>query len=306
MKKIVVPIVVILQLTLLACNSSTKTDSKPMVTVSIIPQQFFVNQIAGDWLDVNVMIPPGGNPHTYEPTPLQMKALSKSSAYLLIGQITFETSWMDKLVSVSPDMKVFDTSEGVEFISEEAWEMKADEHANHHVEEAGHDHHHHAYNPHIWLSPNLVKIQADNIYKALSELYPDYKDEMEQNLNRFKTQCDSVHHQLDSQLKQANGTSYIVYHPVWTYLAKEYGLHQVSIEHNGKEATADKLKNIIDFANEKNIRIVFVQKEFSNAQAKTIAEQINGSVVSMNPLDYNWFNTMNEFGEAFQMIGKQE
>ncbi|PKP11640.1 MAG: cation ABC transporter substrate-binding protein [Bacteroidetes bacterium HGW-Bacteroidetes-4] len=299
----------ILALFLLAgfgCQQKTKTEQKPIITVSLIPQKFFVDQIAGEWLDVNVMIPPGGNPHTYEPTPLQMKALSNSSAYLLIGQITFETSWMDKLVSVNPDMKVFDTSEGVEFISEEAWEMEAEENEHLHAEEAGHDHHHHAYNPHIWLSPNLVKIQADNIFKALSELYPDYKDKMEQNLNRFKTQCDSVHQQLDKQLKQANGTSYIVYHPVWTYLAKEYGLHQVSIEHNGKEATADKLKNIIDFANEKNIRIVFVQKEFSNAQAKTIAEQIKGRVVSMNPLDYNWFNTMKEFGEAFQMVGKQE
>jgi zinc transport system substrate-binding protein len=283
-----------------ACNQQSKKTQvyKPTVTVSLLPQKFFVDQIAGSWLDVNVMIPPGGNPHTYEPGPLQMKSLSKSSAYFCIGQITFEAAWMDKLQSVSPNMKVFDTSEGVAFLSEPEWENHADHKHTSHAEES------HAFNPHIWLSPELVKIQANNIYKALSELYPEHQDEMAKNLAHFSIQCDSVHEQLNVQLKQANGTSYIVYHPVWTYLAQEYGLHQVAIEHNGKEATADKLKNIIDFAHEKNIHIVFVQKEFSNAQAKTIAEQINGQVAIMNPLDYNWFNTMKAFGDAFQSMHK--
>ncbi|MCK9208722.1 MAG: zinc ABC transporter substrate-binding protein, partial [Salinivirgaceae bacterium] len=163
-----------------------------------------------------------------------------------------------------------------------------------------HAHHQEVYNPHIWLSPELVKIQATNIFKALSGLYPEHLAEMEQNYSRFTTQCDSVHQILSSQLQHAQGTSFIVYHPVWTYLAHDYGLHQVAIEHNGKEATADKLKNIIDFATQNNIQMVFVQKEFSDAQARTIASQINGQVISMNPLDYDWLNTMKEFGEAFQ------
>lgn len=301
MKSFSIILAIVSMMAIAGCKQQPqKNTGKPMVTVSLIPQKFFVDQIAGDWLDVNVMIPPGGNPHTYEPTPLQMKALSKSSAYLRIGQITFETAWMDKLQSVSPKMKVYDTSDGVTFISESAWEKDDEE-----VHDDDHDSHSHAYNPHIWLSPELVKILAQNIFKALAEIYPDNKEAMQKNLEHFSAQCDSTHQALNEQLGQAKGTSYIVYHPVWTYLANEYGLKQIAIEHNGKEATADKLKDIIDFAHEQNIHIIFVQKEFSNAQAQTIAEQIDGKVAIMNPLDYNWFQTMKAFSEAFQSMNKE-
>ncbi|MFA6402144.1 MAG: zinc ABC transporter substrate-binding protein [Salinivirgaceae bacterium] len=279
----------------IGCSQKRAISDKPTVTVSVIPQKFFVDQIAGDWLYVNVMVPPGGNPHTYEPTPMQMKSLSNSLAYFSIGYITFETAWMDKLVSVSPKMKVIDTSVGCELLAEDAW-------CEEHTELDGSTTRHESYNPHIWLSPKLVKIQAQIIYEALSELYPEHKQSMEQNINRFLAQCDSVHSSLDTIMNSSSGTSFIVYHPVWTYLAKDYNLKQIAIEYNGKEATADKLKNIIDFANKNDIRFIFVQKEFSDAQARTIAEQINGRVVSMNPLNYDWFTTMKEFGEAFQAI----
>jgi len=286
---------VFLLFTLVGCNQKRVNSDKPTVTVSVVPQKFFVDQIAGDWLYVNVMVPPGGNPHTYEPSPMQMKSLSNSSAYFRIGYITFETAWMDKLTSVSPKMKVVDTSVGCEMLTEEAWCEKHEDYNGHEVRTE-------AYNPHIWLSPKLVKVQAQSIYLSLAELYPEHQPLMEQNLNRFLSQCDSVHNHLDSIMKSSSGASFIVYHPVWTYLAHEYNLKQVAIEYNGKEATADKLKNIIDFANSNDIRFIFVQKEFSDAQARTIAEQINGRVVSMNPLNYDWFNTMKEFGEAFQVI----
>lgn len=271
-----------------SCNNP-KLLTKPTISVTVIPQQFFVNQIAGDWLAVNVMIPPGGNPHTYEPTPMQMKALSKSSAYLRIGHLSFESAWMDKLTSVSPNMKIYDTSVGLDLIGDEdGCEQDGD-----------HDHHHEAYNPHIWLSPLLVKEQAVKIYKALNEMYPEHGEAMKMNLDRFVMQIDSVHQQLNAQLKNAEGSSFIVYHPVWSYMARDYKLNEVAIEFNGKEATADKLKNIIDLANEKNIRVIFVQKEFSDAQARTIANEIDGKVLTLDPLNYDWFNTMKEFGEAF-------
>jgi zinc transport system substrate-binding protein len=271
-----------------ACNNS-KTETKPTVSVTVIPQQFFVNKIAGNWLAVNVMIPPGGNPHTYEPTPMQMKALSKSSAYLRIGHLSFESAWMDKLASVSSNMKIYDTSVGLNLIGDEdGCEQDGD-----------HDHHHEAYNPHIWLSPLLVKEQVVKIYEALNEMYPENGEAMKLNLDRFVMQIDSVHQQLNTQLKNAEGSSFIVYHPVWTYMARDYKLNEVAIELNGKEATADKLKKIIDLANEKNIRVIFVQKEFSDAQARTIANEIKGKVLTLDPLNYDWFNTMKEFGEAF-------
>jgi zinc transport system substrate-binding protein len=294
MKKTLVPIVIVAILSFVGCNSVIKKDVKPTVTVSIIPQQFFVNQIAGDWLNLNIMIPPGGSPATYEPTPQQMMSLSNSQAYFKIGHISFEQAWMDKLSSVNPKMKIIDTSNGLELISEEAWNDEEEHNHDH----SGH-HHYHGVNPHIWLSPSLVKHQAQIIFKNLVELYPEHRERMQQNLYQFVSQCDSTQNTLDSLLKKANGTSFIVYHPVWSYLARDYGLKQIAIEHNGKEATADKLKQIIDFAKTENIKVVFVQKEFSDAQAQTIAKEIGGKVIHMNPLAYNWFETMREFGEAF-------
>lgn len=287
--------ILLIALSLSGCNTTSVKETKPTITVSVIPQKFFVNQIAGQWLSVNVMIPPGSSPATYEPTPMQMKDLSNSQAYFRIGHITFEKSWMSKLTSINPKMKIIDTSEGMDLIAEEAF-------GDEHIDTNGHSHSHTGYNPHIWLSPILVKQQANTIFQTLKELYPEHEQSMKINLEKFSLQCDSVKNILDEQLKNAGSTGYIVYHPVWSYMARDYNLNQVAIEHNGKEPTADKLKKIIDFANENNIRVVFVQREFSDVQAKTIASEIKGEVATMNPLDYNWFGTMKEFGEVFSAV----
>jgi len=122
---------------------------------------------------------------------------------------------------------------------------------------------------------------------------------MKLNLNLFIQKCDSLEENLNKKLLKAVGTPFIVYHPVWNYLARDYGLKQISIEHNGKEATADKLKDIIDFAKEHDIRIIIAQKEFSASQAKTIANEIGGEVLLLNPLDYDWFKVMQEFEHVF-------
>jgi zinc transport system substrate-binding protein len=268
-----------------ACiDNNKKNNNKPTITVSIVPQKFFVNKIAGNFLNVNVMIPPGQSPATYEPTPVQIRQLSQSQVYFRIGYIAFEKAWMDKLASINPKMKIVNTAKGTNLIISDT-----ENHANKHK----------SYNPHIWLLPKSVKKQATIIFNTLSEIYPEHKTEMQNNLNIFLHQCDSLQSELDKTLKPLSETSFIVYHPVWSYLAKEYNLHQIAIEHNGKEATADKLKQIIDFAKQNNIKLIFVQKEFNGTQAETIAKEINGKVLILNPLDYDWFNTMNEFTNAF-------
>lgn len=283
---------------LFACSSNINKETEPTVTVSVVPQKFFVDKIAGSWLKVNVMVPVGSSPATYEPTPKQMQSLSHSSAYLRIGHIGFEKAWMKKFVSLNPEMKVVDTSKDLELIVEEEFGVV---HTDHH----GHSHTHEGYNPHIWLSPNLVKEQAIVIYKSLCEMYPDYKEDMTQNLEVFIQQIDSTNNELKEQLAKVKGTPFIVYHPVWNYLARDFKLKQIAIEHNGKEATIKKMKQIIDFAKANDIHLIFAQKEFNAAQAKSIADEINGKVLLLNPLDYNWFNTMHEFSSAFNLDKKE-
>lgn len=275
------------------CNNKQQPASKS-VSVSIMPQKFFVDQLAGEWLDVNVMIPPGASPATYEPTPKQMTALSHAVLYFRIGHVGFEYAWMEKLASVNPAMKIIDTSKGLDLLSE-------DDHD--HSMHAGEDHHHHhGVNPHIWLSPELVKQQAEIIAEALRVQFPEKSNEIEENLVAFQSKCDSVQFKMDEALENLEATTFIVYHPVWTYLAKEYALHEISIEQNGKEATPDRLKYVVDLAKEKDIRVIFVQKEFSDTQAKTIANEIQGEVVHLNPLAYNWFEILAEFVDVFTKV----
>lgn len=293
MRKIISILFTISLLSPLACNNQANKNNKPTVTVSIIPQQFFVNQIAGDWLNVNVMIPPGASPATYEPIPHQMKSLSKSKLYFQIGHIAFEKAWINKFTSVNADMKFVDTSAGLKLISDETDEGE---------EHKGHSHSNAGFNSHIWLSPNMVKAQVQIVFNELKITFPDYADEMKANLDTFITKCDSLQLQLDEILSTKSGVGFIVYHPVWSYLARDYNLKQIAIEQDGKEATPDKLKQIIDFAHTNNIHVVFAQKEFSNMQAQTIAKEIDGEVVQLNPLDYNWFKTMKKFGEVFRNL----
>ncbi len=279
-------------LVLSGCNHQSQKQDKPVVSVSIVPQKFIIDHIAGSWLNVNVLIPPGASPVTYEPTPQQLKNLAHSALYYQIGHIGFELAWIDKLKSVSPQTKFIDTSKGLKLLFETDWD---EGHVGESHEDGGDN-----YNPHIWLSPDLVKAQAKVIYETLVKQFPEHELTMKSNFEKFSYQCDSVRSKLDSIFKPLSGTSFIVYHPVWNYLAHDYNLHQVAIEFNGKEASANKLKNIIDFANEKNIKVIFVQKEFSDAQAQAIAQQIGGRVVELNPLDYNWFEVMESFVEAFE------
>ncbi len=286
---------VLITITLVSCQSEHKKADQ--ISVSIIPQKFFVHQIAGDTLNVNVMIPPGGSPATYEPTPKQMQSLSQSTIYFRVGPLGFEKAWIDKFASVNPAMKIINTSVGLDLVADEEFDLHKD-----HNHTQDHDHSHEGYNPHIWLSPTLVKHQADIMYNALAEQYPSKKEAMHNNLTRFKQKCDSVESILKNNFESRKGYTFIVYHPVWTYLAKDLGLKQVSIEHNGKEATADKLKQIIDFAKTNDIHTIFVQQEFSGAQAKTIAKEIDGKAMPLNPLAYEWFESMNAFNEAFNNI----
>jgi zinc transport system substrate-binding protein len=291
-----IPLFILSALLIIGCNSNN--NSNPTISVSVTPQKYFIDKLAGEWLDVNVMVPPGASPATYEPTPKQMTKLSDSKLYFRVGHIGFEKAWMEKLQSVNPGMNIIDVSEGLSLIMEEE---SCSGHSNH---EHGH-HHHHGYNPHIWLSPKLVKHQVKIMGEKLQASFPQHQKEIVENQNTLLHSIDSLHKVLSTEFSTMHQKAFIVYHPVWTYLAKEYGLEQVALEYNGKEASADKLKTVVDFAKEKDIHLIFIQKEFSDEQAKSVANEIDGKVISMDPLGYNWFKTINSFKEALVTLNQQ-
>lgn len=255
--------------------------AKPTVSVSILPQEYFVKKIAHELVDVNVMVQPGFSPHVYEPKPSQMKALAKSDIYFAIG-VNFEDSWLDKFASASAKMKIVHTDDGIEKIE---------------IEEHGHDHaHNHNHDeeldPHIWLDPNLVKLQAKSIFEALIKEYPQYINEFTRNYNEFLDELTLLDEQILKTLASLKNRKFMVFHPSWGYFAKRYNLEMISIEVSGKEPKPRELGKILKNAKENNIKTIFVSENFSKKSAEALAKELGANVVSINELSNDWANEL--------------
>ncbi|WP_320036396.1 metal ABC transporter solute-binding protein, Zn/Mn family [Halarcobacter sp.] len=279
------------------------------VTVSILPQKYFVDKIAKGKVDVNVMVKPGASPATYEPKTSQMKLLSKSIAYFSIG-VPFEKVWLEKFESANKNMLMVDTSEGIKKLPMAAHhhyedEEHADEHHEHeehvdehheheeHADEHHDEHKEHAHedsglDPHVWLEPTLVKIQAKNIYNALVKVDSENKEFYKNNLDKFLAELDTLDKKIESILENYEHKAFMVFHPSWGYFSKRYELEQISIEIEGKEPKPAQLVELVQEAKKHDIKIVFVAPQFSQKGAKTISKSINGNVATINPLAEKW------------------
>ena len=267
---------------LAGCVSNVKKDNEKInVMVSVLPQMDFVKRIGGDKVDVEVMIGPGFNHATYEPTPGQIKDLSQMDLYVRIGHIAFEKSQMQRLQDINPQMKVVDSSVGIKTRESQ------DE------DEAGAD-------PHIWMAPALVKIQAENIYQALVDIRPEYKDYFEANKNNFLSDLDVLDKKLTEIFEPIKGQTVLVFHPAFGYLADAYGFAQESIEEEGKDPSITQLKEIIDKAKKDNIKVIFLQKQFSEKSARVVADSIGGTVVAIDPLAPDYFSNMELIAQSIK------
>ena len=272
-------------------NNSLPTTQTPNsvvdITVSIMPQKYFVEKIGGKNVRVNVMIPPGIDLHSYEPKPQQLQALNNAEAYITVG-VAFETAWMDRIKAANQTMLIVDSSQGIERIP--MLEHHHEDGETHGVEET--------LDPHIWLSPKLVKIQAQNIYNGLVKIDPQRQAEYQANLNQFITEIDQLDQQISQKLTPLKNRKFMVFHPAWGYFAKDYNLEQQAIEVGGQEPSAAELADLISEAKQENIKIIFTQPEFSPRSAETIAQEIGGQVVMISDLDENWSNNLLKVSET--------
>ena len=287
-------LLLIFSLLILISCSQEFVDSKNIVFVSILPQKYFVEQISGDLLNVQVMVKPGHSPATYEPLPQQIAALQKTDIYFRIG-VPFEDVWIEKISKSNAQMKIVDTRKNIQLQEMEDFHDIISEEEGHHHEEK-HDHH---YDPHIWLSPKLVKIQAKTILQSLIKQYPEHKAKFENNYAKFDKDLTQLQVYLRTSLKPVQDKKFLVFHPVWGYFSEEYQLHQIPIEIEGKTPTPRELSEIIDLVKRENIKIIFVQKQFSTKEAETIAKEINGKVISIDPLAENYIENLRSIGDTF-------
>ncbi len=266
---------------------------EPMrVIVSIVPQKYFVEKIGGNCVDVSVMALPGSNPATYEPKPQQMVLLTKADIYFAIG-VPFEDVWLKKFAAANPRMRVFHTEESID-------KMPMETHRHHEKETSRHGEYHGTMDPHIWLSPSLVMIQARNIRDALVRVHPAYKDMFQANHEAFQQELVDIDQKIrELLLDKRDRMRFMVYHPSWGYFARAYGMEQIAVEIEGKEPKGRQLQQLIQYAREEDVRVIFVQPQFSIKSAKTIAKAIGCRVMVVDPLALNWGENLLKVAEEF-------
>lgn len=264
---------------------------KLQIFVSIVPQKYFVEKIGGEKTEVSVMVMPGSSPATYEPKPVQIQKLSKADIYFSVG-VNFENYWLKRFKELAKNTK---------FIAADANIQKRHIEEHHHEEHQENDVHHEEENfdPHIWLSPKLVKIQCETIYNALVSASPESAEYFKNNYVNFMKEIDTIDSEIKVIISGVKNKKFIVFHPSWGYFADDYGLEMIAIEKEGKSPRADHLLKVIQTAKANGIKTVFVQPEFPDKYAKVIASDIGGKTAALSPLAYNWSENILKAAKAF-------
>ncbi len=240
------------------------------VAVTIPPQEQFVKRVGEEKVKVTLMVPPGEEPHSYEPTPRQMRELAKADIYFKLGsQISFERRWMDRLKDFNEDMTIVNGSEGIE------------------LRKMGGN-----IDPHVWMSPRNALTTVKNLKDALIQENPENSDIYKENAEDYISKLEDIHSNITGDMKEYSGEKFMVYHPSFGYFADEYGLDQAPIQKEGKKPGTKGIQEIIDQAKRENISAIFVSPQFDKNRAKTIADEIDGEVITLNPLAKDYLKNM--------------
>ena len=273
------------------------------VFVSIAPQKFFMQQIGKELVDVQIMVKPGAAPHTYEPKPQQMIALSRSKLYFAIG-IALEKHWLEKIAEANPELKVIRTDQGIAKIPMADGHHHGDEREHHDRKLTADEYDVHretgVLDPHIWLSPPLVKKQIHWMLTALQGIDPYHREVYKANYDQFVSRIDRLDAHLKATFASTQGLQFMVFHPSWGYFAQTYGLEQVPIEMEGKTPKPGQLKELIERARKNGIKVVFVQPQFSAKSAAVVAREIGGQVAFADPLAEDWLSNMQLVAAKFK------
>ena len=249
------------------CTSRRPADGEPMY-VSILPLRSLVQGIVGDDFDIEVLVPPGASPETFEPTPRQFVGLNKARMVFNVGLIDFETTLLAK---VEDQAKVVNLSRGIELIAGTC------SHGSH-----GHTHTH-GIDPHVWTSPRALQKMAENAYEAIRKAYPD-SVKYETNYRLLQQELKALDERTAARIAASDVEYFIIYHPALTYYARDYGLRQIAIEADGKEPSAKQLTQIIRQAREDGVRRILYQSQFPASAVEVIARDIDAQYVEVDPL----------------------
>jgi len=271
---------------------------KVKVVATTVPLATFTKAVGGDLVEVTVLVPPGTNLHTFEPTPSKLRDVAEADLYIKNGAGL--EIWMDKIIGANGRMLIVDSSSGVDLLE-----------GHHHHEDGGGDgeaDHHHGpsrrdlhpsiltADPHIWLSAKNAAIMAENICWGLAEVDPENADAYRENLAAFKRELEDLDLELASTFSGAEGGKFIVLHPAWGYLARDYGLVQVAILEEDKEPGPRQLRSIVDLARKEGVETIYVDLNFNPKSGEIIAAEIDGRVAALDPVAPDYIENMRKVG----------
>ncbi len=257
---------------LTSCRQGTG-DNRPVLTVSIEPLRYIVEAIAGNHFTVKTLMPQGASPETYEPTPRQMMELTKSRAVFRTGTLGFERTKLPKMIDGAGETRLIDLGQGIDTI-------ESDHHHGHEGEDAD------SGDPHLWMSPANLALMANNACKALCALDSAHSGEYKRNLARFHREIEGLDKSLHQQLKPLANRTFLIYHPALGYFARDYGLRQLAVEHDGKDPSPAYFQSLVSRGRQAQVSVVFISKEHAGTAARRLAETLDARVMTINPLDY--------------------
>lgn len=261
------------------------------VMVSVAPYKYFLEQIAGDTVQIQLLVPPGASFHTYEPTPKQILEGGKSDIWFRIGE-NFENRAVEAIKSHHPHMRVIDLRDKVDLILI-----------------GPHDHHHCCHHEgadlHIWLSPKMVERQVKDMATILSEVYPEYRVLYQKNLEQLLQKLQNLDKDIRSVLRPLKQRTFMVSHPAYAYFARDYDLYQLPIEFEGKDPSPRQLTNVLNQARKEEIKVIYVQNQYSRKGASLIAKEIGAQLVTLDPYSEtkDYFSNMHDIATS---IASQE
>ncbi|MEI8183036.1 MAG: zinc ABC transporter substrate-binding protein [Desulfomonile sp.] len=275
------------------CGTSQAEGIKAFVAV--LPQAYFVERLGGNHVEVRVLVGPGQDAHTYELSPKMVTELAGARVFFGLG-LPFETAIVKKITPIFDKLEVVDTTRGIPFRAfQEEEEHEHGVQDRHEEAIQGPEHHNRGESdPHVWMDPKLVKIQASNIANALIRIDPSNSSEYAKNLAEFQAELDELDLELSRALAPVRGQRLYVYHPGYGYFADAYGLQQVSVETGGKEPSARHLASLIRRAKKDGATVIFVQPQFSRKSAEALANAIGGVVIPIDPLARDYMSNMKQ------------
>lgn len=271
----VMTVAVALMALVAACSTDKEADSDARLScfVSVPPQAYLLERVGGEHIGIHILVGPGHSPATYEPTAKQFAQLAESRVYFAIG-VPFEKAVLPRVKRGFPTLEIIHTQKGVS------------------VDGA---------DPHIWLNPLMAKIIARNIRDALIGIDPAHQDAYERNYETLSVEMDELDRELAAKLAPYRGRELFVFHPAYAYLLEAYGLSQVAIEADGMTPGSRHLTAVIERALQQRVKALFVQPQFSQVGAQTIADEIGARLVVLDPLARDYPDNMRHMSEQIRV-----